>query len=136
MTFRATPLDFMAPRNHDSVVSEPWSEALSGGTESNEETDSSDSTRKLRLDFSANHSLAFMVDEGGCSTLRLYLVEVQIDLPLSYWEKMSDEQWCPNDIIDRMAQEKQATSKLFLYVDEYEESKQEFFDQSAISFSH
>ena len=39
-------------------------------------------------------------------------------------------------MIDRTAQEKQATSKLFLDVNEFKESKREFFDQSVISLSH
>jgi len=112
VTFRATPLDFMAPGNRNCVVSELWSKAFSGGTENNEETDSSDSTRKLRLTFSANHCLAYMVYEGGCSTPWRHLLEAQINLSLCYWEKMSDEQRRLNDIIYRMAQEKQATSKL------------------------
>ena len=129
VTFRATPLDFMAPGTRDSVVSKLWAKAFSGSTEANEETDSSDSSPELKLSFSANHCLAYMVYEGRSTASGLNLVEAQIDLPLRYWEKMSDQERCLIHLIDRLAEEKQATSELFLDVNEYTKLKQEFFDR-------
>jgi len=70
-----------------------------------------------------------MVYEGRSTASGLNLAEAQIDLPIRYWEKMSDQERCLNRLIDRLAEEKQATSELFLDVDGYKELKQEFFDQ-------
>jgi hypothetical protein len=129
VTFRATPLDFMAPGTRDSVVSKLWAKAFSDSTEISEETDSSDSAPELKLSFSANHCLAYMVYEGRSSISGLNLVEAQIDLPVSYWEQMSDQERCLNHLIDRLAEENLATSELFLNVIQYTKFKQEFFDQ-------
>jgi len=129
VTFRATPLDFMAPGTRDSVVSKLWAKVWSDSTETNEEANSSDSVPDLKLSFAANHCLAYMVYEGRPRVSGLNLVEVQIDFPLRYWEKMSDQERCLNHLIDRLAEEKQATSELFLDVDEYKELKQEFLGQ-------
>ena len=129
MTFRATPLDFMAPGTRDSVVSKLWAKVWSDSTEANEETDSSDSAPELKLSFSANHCLAYMVYEGRPRVSGLNLVEVQIDFPLRYWEKMSDQERCLNHLIDRLAEEKHATSELFLDVNQYMLLKSEFFDR-------
>jgi len=129
VTFRATPLDFMAPGTRDSVVSKLWAKVWSDSTEANEETDSSDSAPELKLSFSANHCLAYMVYEGRSTASGLRLVEAQIDLPLRYWEKMSDQERCLNQMIDRRAEEKHATSELFLDVNQYTKLKQEFLDR-------
>ena len=129
VTFRATPLDFMAPGTRDAVVSKLWAKVWSDSTEANEETDSSDSAPELKLSFSANHCLAYMVYEGRPRVSGLNLVEAQIDFPLRYWEKMSDQERCLNHLIDRLAEEKHATSELFLDVNQYTKLKQEFFDR-------
>jgi len=129
VTFRATPLDFMAPGTRDSVVSKLWAKAFSDSTETNEETDSSDLAPELKLSFSANHCLAYMVYEGRSIASGLNLVEAQIDLPLRYWEQMSDQERCLNHLIDRLAEEKQTTSELFLDVNQYTKLKQEFLDR-------
>lgn len=129
VTFRATPLDFMAPGTRDAVVSKLWAKAFADSTETNEQANSSDSSPELKLSFSANHCLAYMAYEGRSGTSGLNLVEVQIDLPVSYWEQMSDQERCLNQMIDRLAEEKHATSELLLDVDEYTKLKQEFFDQ-------
>ena len=129
VTFRATPLDFMVPGTRDSVVSKLWAKAFSDSVETDEGANSSDSAPELKLSFSANHCLAYMVYEGRSTASGLKLVEVQIDLPVSYWEQMSDQERCLNRLIDHLAQEKQPTSELFLDVDEYTKLKQEFFDQ-------
>ena len=129
VTFRATPLDFIAPGTRDSVVSKLWSKALSGSTDANQQTDSSDSPPELKLDFSANHCLAYMVYEGRSTASGLNLVEAQIDMPVQYWEKMSDQERCLNRLIDRRAEETNTTSELVLNVNEYTKLKQEFFDR-------
>ena len=129
VTVRATPLDFMAPGTRDSVVSKLWAKAFSDSAETNEETDSSDSAPELKLSFSANHCLAYMVYEGRSSTSGLNLVEAQIELPLRYWEQMSDQERCLNHLIDHLAEEKQTTSELFLDVNQYTKLKQEFLDR-------
>ena len=127
VTFRATPLDFMAPGTRDSVVSKLWAKAFADSTETNEETDASDSAPELKLSFSANHCLAYMVYEGRSTASGLNLVEVQIDLPVSYWEQMSDQERCLSRLIDHLAEEKQTKSELFLDVNEYGQLKSEFF---------
>jgi len=129
VTVRATPLDFMAPGTRDSVVSKLWAKAFADSTETNEEADSSDSSPGLKLSFSANHCLAYMVYEGRSSASGLNLVEVQIDLPLRYWEQMSDQERCLNHLIDHLAEEKQATFELFLNVNQYTKLKQDFLEQ-------
>ena len=70
-----------------------------------------------------------MVYEGRPRVSGLNLVEVQIDLPVSYWEKMLDQERCLNHLIDRLAEEKHATFELFLDVDEYKDLKQEFLER-------
>ena len=88
VTFRATSLDFMASGNRDSIVLKLWAKVWFDSTKTNEATDSSDSGRKLRLNFFANHFPAYLVYKGRSSTLELNLVEAQIDLPFCDWEKM------------------------------------------------
>ena len=91
--------------------------------------DESNSTGHPNLDWSANSCLAYMVYEASLTGKDMHLVETHIDVPLHYWEGMSDDERCLKKLIDKRIEEQQPSFQLTLSANEYTELKHEFFEQ-------
>ena len=133
-TLRATPFDFMVPGVRETLISQQLRKllkaAVSGSEEKTEGTDDeSNSTGHPDLDWSANSCLAYMVFEGSVIGKDTHLVETHINVPLHYWEGMSDDERCLKKLIDKRIEEQQSSFQLTLSANEYAELKSEFFEQ-------
>ena len=133
-TLRATPFDFMVPGVRETLISQQLRKLLKAAVSGSEEKtqiadDESNSTGHPNLDWSANSCLAYMVYEGSVIGKDLYLVETHIDVPLHYWEGMSDDERCLKKLIDKRIEEQQPSFQITLSANEYTELKSEFFEQ-------
>ena len=133
-TLRATPFDFMVPGVRETLISQQLRKLLEAAVSGSEEKtqiadDGSNSTGHPNLDWSANSCLAYMVYEGSVTGKDTHLVETHINVPLHYWEGMSDDERCLKKLIDKRIEEKQPSFQLTLSANEYTELKHEFFEQ-------
>ena len=133
-TLRATPFDFMVPGVRETLISQQFRKLLEATVSSSEEKtqvagDGSNSTGHPNLNWSANSCLAYMVYEGSLTRKDMHLVETHIDVPLHYWEGMSDDERCLKKLIEERIEERQASFQLTLSATEYAELKSEFFEQ-------
>ena len=133
-TLRATPFDFMVPGVRETLISQQLRKLLKTAVRGSEEKtevadDESNSTSHPNLDWSANSCLAYMVYEGSVTGKDTHLVETHINVPLHYWEGMSDDERCLKKLIDKRIEERQPSFQLTLSATEYVELKSEFFEQ-------
>jgi hypothetical protein len=133
-TLRATPFDFMVPGVRETLISQQFRKLLEATVSSSEEKtqvagDGSNSTGHPNLNWSANSCLAYMVYEGSLTRKDMHLVETHIDVPLHYWEGMSDDERCLKKLIEERIEEKHPSFQLTLSANEYAELKSEFFEQ-------
>ena len=133
-TLRATPFDFMVPGVRETLISQQLRKLLKAAVSGSEEKtqiadDESNSTSHPNLDWSANSCLAYMVYEASLTGKDMHLVETHIDVPLHYWEGMSDDERCLKKLIDKRIEEQQPSFQLTLSANEYTELKHEFFEQ-------
>ena len=70
-----------------------------------------------------------MVYEASITGKGLHVIEAHIDIPLHYWEGMSEDERCLKKLIDKRIEEHKPSFQLTLSADEYTNLKQEFFDQ-------
>jgi hypothetical protein len=133
-TLRATPFDFMVPGVRETLISQQLRKlleaAVSGSEEKTQATDDGfNSTGHPNLDWSANSCLAYMVYEASLTGKDTHLVETHINVPLHYWEGMSDDERCLKKLIDKRIEEQQPSFQITLSANEYAELKSEFFEQ-------
>jgi hypothetical protein len=133
-TLRATPFDFMVPGVRETLISQQLRKLLKAAVRSSEEKtevadDESNSTGYPNLDWSANSCLAYMVYEGSVTGKDTHLVEAHINVPLHYWEGMSDDERCLKNLIDKRIDEQQPSFQLTLRASEYADLKRQFFSQ-------
>jgi hypothetical protein len=133
-TLRATPFDFMVPGVRETLISQQLRKLLKAAVSGSEEEpqgvdDGSNSTGHPNLDWSANSCLAYMVYEGSVTGKDTHLVETHINVPLHYWEGMSDDERCLKKLIEERIQEQQPSFQLTLRANEYTELKRVFFEQ-------
>ena len=133
-TLRATPFDFMVSGVRETLISQQIRKALEAAVSGSEEKtqiadDGSNSTGYPNLDWSANSCLAYMVYEAGLTDKDTHLVETHINVPLHYWEGMSDDERCLKKLIDKRIEERQPSFQITLSANEYTELKHEFFEQ-------
>jgi hypothetical protein len=133
-TLRATPFDFMVPGVRETLISQQLRKLLKAAVRSSEEKtevadDESNSTGYPNLDWSANSCLAYMVYEGSLTRKDMHLVETHINVPLHYWEGMSDDERCLKNLIDKRIDEQQPSFQLTLSASEYADLKRQFFSQ-------
>ena len=134
VTLRATPFDFMVPGVRETLLSQKIRmafEAAASGSKQNfpATDDKSNSTGHPDLDWSANSCLAYMVYEASLTGKGLHVIEAHIDIPLHYWEGMSEDERCLKELIDKRIEEHKPSFQLTLSANEYADLKQEFFDQ-------
>tara|TARA_Y100000294_G_scaffold172427_1_gene187104 strand:+ start:1991 stop:2926 length:936 start_codon:yes stop_codon:yes gene_type:complete len=134
VTLRATPFDFMVPGVRETLLSQKIRKALAAGIGDSDEKvqaadDESKSTGHPDLDWSANSCLAYMVYEASLTGKGLHVIEAHIDIPLHYWEGMSEDERCLKKLIDKRIEEHKPSFQLTLTANEYTNLKQEFFDQ-------
>ena len=72
-----------------------------------------------------------MVYEGSVTGKDTHLVETHINVPLHYWEGMSDDERCLKKLIEERIDEQQPSFQLTLSANEYLELKREFFELCA-----
>ena len=133
-TLRATPFDFMVPGVRETLLSQQIRKALEAAASGSKQNfpatdDKSNSTGHPDLDWSANSCLAYMVYEASLTGKELHLIEAHIDIPLHYWEGMSEDERCLKKLIDKRIEEQQPSFQLTLSASEYTELKHEFFDR-------
>jgi len=134
VTLRATPFDFMVPGVRETLLSQKIRKAFEAAASGSKQNfpatdDKSNSTGHPDLDWSANSCLAYMVYEASLTGKGLHVIEAHIDIPLHYWEGMSDDERCLKKLIDKRIQEHKPSFQLTLSANEYTNLKQEFFDQ-------
>ena len=83
----------------------------------------------IPISWSANSCLAYMVYEVDLTGKGSHLIETHIDIPLQYWEGMSDDERCLRELIGKRIEEQKPSFQLILSANEYTDLKQEFFDK-------
>ena len=134
VTLRATPFDFMVPGVRETLLSQKIRKAFEAAASGSKQNfpatdDKSNSTGHPDLDWSANSCLAYMVYEASLTGKGLHVIEAHIDIPLHYWEGMSEDERCLKKLIDKRIEEHKPSFQLTLSANEYADLKQEFFDQ-------
>jgi len=134
VTLRATPFDFMVPGVRETLLSQKIRKAFEAAASGSKQNfpatdDKSNSTGHPDLDWSANSCLAYMVYEASLTGKGLHVIEAHIDIPLHYWEGMSEDERCLKKLIDKRIEEHKPSFQLTLTANEYTNLKQEFFDQ-------
>ena len=134
VTLRATPFDFMVPGVRETLLSQKIRKAFEAAASGSKQNfpatdDKSNSTGHPDLDWSANSCLAYMVYEASITGKGLHVIEAHIDIPLHYWEGMSEDERCLKKLIDKRIEERKPSFQLTLTANEYTNLKQEFFDQ-------
>ena len=134
VTLRATPFDFMVPGVRETLLSQKIRKAFEAAASGSKQNfpatdDKSNSTGHPDLDWSANSCLAYMVYEASLTGKGLHVIEAHIDIPLHYWEGMSDDERCLKKLIDKRIQEHKPSFQLTLSADEYSDLKRQFFSQ-------
>ena len=133
-TLRATPFDFMVPGVRETLISQQLRKLLKAAVSDSEEKtqvadDGSNSTGHPNLNWSANSCLAYMVYEGSVTGKDTHLVETHINVPLHYWEGMSDDERCLKKLIGKRIEEQKPSFQITLSANVYAELKSEFFEQ-------
>ena len=133
-TLRATPFDFMVPGVRETLISQQLRKLLEAAVSGSEgktqgADDESNSTGHPNLDWSANSCLAYMVYEGSVTGKDTHLVETHINVPLHYWEGMSDDERCLKKLIGKRIEEQKPSFQITLSANVYAELKSEFFEQ-------
>ena len=134
VTLRATPFDFMVPGVGETLLSQKIRKAFEAAASGSKQNfpatdDKTNSTGHPDLDWSANSCLAYMVYEASLTGKGLHVIEAHIDIPLHYWEGMSEDERCLKKLIDKRIEEHKPSFQLTLSANEYADLKQEFFDQ-------
>ena len=134
VTLRATPFDFMVPGVRETLLSQKIRKAFEAAASGSKQNfpatdDKSNSTGHPDLDWSANSCLAYMVYEASLTGKGLHVIEAHIDIPLHYWEGMSDDERCLKKLIDKRIEEHKPSFQLTLSADEYSDLKHQFFSQ-------
>ena len=134
VTLRATPFDFMVPGVRETLLSQKIRKAFEAAASGSKQNfpatdDKSNSTGHPDLDWSANSCLAYMVYEASLTGKGLHVIEAHIDIPLHYWEGMSEDERCLKELIDKRIEEHKPSFQLTLSADEYSDLKRQFFSQ-------
>ena len=134
VTLRATPFDFMVPGVRETLLSQKIRKAFEAAASGSKQNfpatdDKTNSTGHPDLDWSANSCLAYMVYEASLTGKGLHVIEAHIDIPLHYWEGMSDDERCLKKLIDKRIEEHKPSFQLTLSADEYSDLKRQFFSQ-------
>ena len=70
-----------------------------------------------------------MVYEASITGKGLHVIEAHIDIPLHYWEGMSEDERCLKKLIDKRIEEHKPSFQLTLTANEYSDLKRQFFSQ-------